>query len=72
MQRILSSLTLYIVPMLNPDGAARFQRRNAQQIDVNRDALSLQTPEGRARWSWVAGVRLGHLRGSLCDRTVFL
>jgi hypothetical protein len=46
-QRILSSLTLYIVPMLNPDGAERFQRRNAQNIDVNRDALSLQTPEGQ-------------------------
>ena len=46
-QRILSSLTLYVVPMLNPDGAERFQRRNAQGIDVNRDALSLQTPEGR-------------------------
>jgi hypothetical protein len=46
-QRILSSLTLYVVPMLNPDGAERFQRRNAQNIDVNRDALSLQTPEGR-------------------------
>jgi hypothetical protein len=46
-QRILSSLTLYMVPMLNPDGAERFQRRNAQYIDVNRDALSLQTPEGR-------------------------
>jgi len=46
-QRILSSLTLYVVPMLNPDGAERFQRRNAQNIDVNRDALSLQTPEGQ-------------------------
>jgi hypothetical protein len=46
-QRILSSLTLYVVPMLNPDGAERFQRRNAQFIDVNRDALRLQTPEGR-------------------------
>jgi hypothetical protein len=46
-QRILSALTLYVVPMLNPDGAERFQRRNAQHIDVNRDALSLQTPEGR-------------------------
>ena len=46
-QRILSSLTLYVVPMLNPDGAERFQRRNAQGIDVNRDALSLQTPEGQ-------------------------
>ena len=46
-QQILSGLTLYVVPMLNPDGAERFQRRNAQHIDVNRDALSLQTPEGR-------------------------
>ena len=46
-QRILSSLTLYVVPMLNPDGAERFQRRNAQGIDINRDALRLQTPEGR-------------------------
>ena len=45
---ILSSLTLYFLPMLNPDGAERFQRRNAQSIDINRDALRLQTPEGRA------------------------
>src|SRR5436190_20113149 len=41
-QRLLSALTLYIVPMLNPDGAERFQRRNAQNLDLNRDALSLQ------------------------------
>ena len=47
-QRILSSLTLYVVPMLNPDGAERFQRRNAQGIDINRDAINLQTPEGQA------------------------
>ena len=46
-QRILSSLTLYAIPMLNPDGAERFQRRNAQGIDINRDALRLQTPEGQ-------------------------
>jgi hypothetical protein len=46
-QRILSALTLYVIPMLNPDGAERFQRRNAQGIDINRDALNLQTPEGR-------------------------
>jgi Zinc carboxypeptidase len=45
---ILSQLSLHVVPMLNPDGAERFQRRNAQSIDINRDALRLQTPEGRA------------------------
>jgi zinc carboxypeptidase len=46
-RRLLSTLTLHVVPMLNPDGAERFQRRNAQGIDINRDALRLQTPEGR-------------------------
>jgi len=44
---ILDGLTLLMVPMLNPDGAERYGRRNAQAVDVNRDALSLTTPEGR-------------------------
>ncbi|AQG81526.1 M14 family zinc carboxypeptidase [Spirosoma montaniterrae] len=45
-QRILTTTTLHVVPMLNPDGAERFQRRTATDIDMNRDALRLQTPEG--------------------------
>ncbi len=44
---LLSKLTIYLLPMLNPDGAERGTRRNAQGIDINRDALRLQTPEGR-------------------------
>ena len=36
-----------MVPMLNPDGAERYARRNAQAVDINRDALHLSTPEGR-------------------------
>jgi len=44
---ILSALTIHFLPMLNPDGAVRFQRRTAQGIDMNRDALALQTPEAR-------------------------
>ena len=46
-QKILSELTLLIIPMLNPDGAERWTRRTAQGIDMNRDAVSLQTPEAR-------------------------
>lgn len=46
-RRILTQLSLHFVPMLNPDGAERSQRRNSQGIDINRDALRLQTPEGR-------------------------
>ncbi len=44
---IWNNLEVLIVPMLNPDGAERNQRRNAQDIDINRDARRLQTPEGR-------------------------
>jgi len=44
--KILENCTLYYVPMLNPDGAERFQRRTAIDIDMNRDALRFQTPEG--------------------------
>jgi hypothetical protein len=46
--RIASSLTVVMIPMLNPDGAERFQRENAVGIDVNRDARRLSTPEARA------------------------
>jgi hypothetical protein len=45
-QKILRGCHLHFVPMLNPDGAERFQRRTATEIDMNRDALRLQTPEG--------------------------
>lgn len=45
--RILSSCTLYLMPMVNPDGAERFTRRNAQQIDINRDYLARQSPEAK-------------------------
>ena len=44
---ILDNLTVTTIPMLNPDGAQRFQRRNAYGIDINRDARRLATPEGR-------------------------
>jgi hypothetical protein len=42
---ICNKLTLLVIPMLNPDGAERFIRRTAQLIDMNRDALVLETPE---------------------------
>jgi hypothetical protein len=45
---ILDNFTLLMIPMLNPDGAEIYDRRNAQAIDINRDALNLVTPEGRA------------------------
>ncbi|WP_298475268.1 M14 family zinc carboxypeptidase [uncultured Maribacter sp.] len=46
-EAILKNLTIHFLPMLNPDGAALFQRRNLLGIDINRDALRLQSPEGK-------------------------
>lgn len=46
-QQLRERLSVYCIPMLNPDGAQRYLRRNAQGIDINRDALRLQTPEGQ-------------------------
>jgi hypothetical protein len=46
--RMASTLTVVMIPMLNPDGAERFQRENAAGIDVNRDARRLSTPEAKA------------------------
>jgi hypothetical protein len=46
-EELFSELTIHFLPMLNPDGAEKFQRRNALGIDVNRDALRLQSPEGQ-------------------------
>ncbi len=40
-------LTLVFIPMLNPDGAEDFERRNALGVDLNRDALRLSTPEAQ-------------------------
>jgi len=40
-----TSLSLKFIPMINPDGAEIFQRRNALDIDLNRDAISQISPE---------------------------
>lgn len=46
-RELAESLTITMIPMLNPDGAERFIRYDALGVDVNRDARRLATPEGR-------------------------
>lgn len=46
-KRIENTLTIRAVPMLNPDGADQYIRRNSQGLDINRDALNLKSPEAR-------------------------
>ncbi|MGD8329632.1 MAG: M14 family zinc carboxypeptidase, partial [Acidobacteriota bacterium] len=46
-RRIEERLAVTVVPVLNPDGAARFVRYNAVGIDINRDARRLASPEAQ-------------------------
>ncbi len=40
-----SNVDLYLMPMVNPDGAENNHRRNSHDVDLNRDHLLLEEPE---------------------------
>lgn len=42
---ILETCTLLVIPVLSPDGAERYTRLNANEVDLNRDAQDLSQPE---------------------------
>lgn len=42
---LLEKITLHFIPMLNPDGANTYSRRNGYGIDLNRDFLQESSPE---------------------------
>ena len=44
---ILEHCTLCVIPILNPDGAQRYTRVNANEVDLNRDAQDLSQPESK-------------------------
>jgi hypothetical protein len=46
-KEITDKLELHFVPMINPDGAELWQRRNMYSIDINRDFRNQVTPEAR-------------------------
>lgn len=46
-KHILVTCTMFLVPMLNPDGSKLYTRHNANNVDLNRDAKNLSQPESR-------------------------
>tara|TARA_Y100000034_G_scaffold137038_1_gene219328 strand:+ start:266551 stop:267588 length:1038 start_codon:yes stop_codon:yes gene_type:complete len=46
-QVVKQACTLQIIPMLNPDGAERYTRVNANEVDLNRDAVAVSAKESK-------------------------
>lgn len=46
-QTLLDKCHICIIPMLNPDGASKYTRLNANLVDLNRDALDQSQTETR-------------------------
>ncbi|MCU0223864.1 MAG: hypothetical protein MUF27_07300 [Acidobacteria bacterium] len=56
-ERLPDGIDLWILPMMNPDGAERGTRRNAAGADLNRDHILLEQPETQALHRVVRRVR---------------
>lgn len=56
-ERLPEDLAVWVVPQVNPDGAAAGRRENAAGTDLNRRHLLLDAPELRALYSLVHEVR---------------
>lgn len=68
---ILSSCTIKIIPILNPDGAQVYSRLNANKVDLNRDAVKQVAKE-----SQILRQRLDDFKPDFClnlhdQRTIF-
>lgn len=63
--------TLYILPILNPDGAALYTRSNANGVDLNRDAQLLSQKESRVLRSVFDSVKPQLCLNMHDQRTIF-
>lgn len=69
--QILNELTIYFIPMLNPDGSTLYTRRNACGIDINRDFISSSSPEIRILKNAVNSLKPDYLFNLHDQRTIF-
>ncbi len=68
---IKENFTLYMVPILNPDGAEAYTRVNANQVDLNRDAFNLTQPESKVLRRLVEQIQPDYCFNLHDQRTIF-
>ncbi|NBL65208.1 peptidase M14 [Flavobacterium sp. NST-5] len=69
--RFLKRFSFYIFPMLNPDGAEKYTRVNANQIDLNRDFQNLTQPESQLLRSYFDQINPDFCFNLHDQRTIF-
>lgn len=69
--KVLSEFTIDFIPQLNPDGAQVYTRRNAANIDINRDFIAMQSPEIQALQGLVNSENYNLLFNLHDQRTIF-
>lgn len=70
-QNLTEKLSLYFIPMLNPDGAERYMRRNSCGIDLNRDFVKEASVEIKLLKKAVYELRPDFLFNLHDQRTIF-
>lgn len=70
-ENLLNQISLFYIPMLNPDGAEVYKRRNAVGIDLNRDFLKEASPEIKILKKAVHDIQPDYLFNLHDQRTIF-
>lgn len=68
---LIKKITIHFIPMLNPDGADTYSRRNAYGIDLNRDFLQESSPEIKILKNYVSLIKPNFLFNLHDQRSVF-
>jgi len=69
--RLLSNFHIYIVPILNMDGAHTYTRENANKVDLNRDFQKFSQPESSVLKQVFEKVKPGLCLNMHDQRTIF-
>lgn len=70
-QKLKSTFTFLILPIVNPDGAELYTRENAVKVDLNRDSVNLSQPESRILRASFEDFRPDYCYNMHDQRTIF-
>jgi hypothetical protein len=70
-KELKEAFTFCIIPMLNPDGAEKWTRNNANDVDLNRDSQNLTQPESQVLRQCIEDFQPDYCYNLHDQRTIF-